>query len=89
MRFLHRNVVDLGVGLNFGLFVLCFFCDGFGGNILREEPLKMAEKQGSTESGCIAAHSDPTGSSGGKNGPRIETRSKLLISKTGYELLLM
>lgn len=56
---------------------------------MREEPLKMAEKQGSTESGCIAAHSDPTGSSGGKNGPRIETRSKLLISKTGYELLLM
>lgn len=83
-------MVYLGVGLNFGLFVLwVFFFDGFGGNVLREEPLKMAEKQGSTESGCIAAHSDPTGSSGGKNGPRIETRSKLLISKTGYELLLM
>lgn len=82
-------MVDLGVGLNFGLFVLCFFFDGFGGNVLREEPLKMAEKQGITESGCIAAHSDPTGSSGGKNGPRIETRSKLLISKTDYELLLM
>lgn len=61
-----------GLGCWFEIWFVCaLFCDGLGGNVLREEALKMAEKQGRTESGCMAAHSGPTGSSGGKNGPRV------------------
>lgn len=51
------------------MFVLCFVMV-FEENVLREEPLRVAVKRGHSEAGCSAAHSDPTGCSGGANGTR-------------------